>query len=98
MKKDIYIKITCENKKYLHELYRFVSNWDYPKEERDFYKDDLGKIETKSCCFRFIKHINVSTVDEKPFFLSKPKENDLIDITMDEFEDSILKMIPSNFP
>lgn len=58
-KKDIYVIITAENINHLNELRKFKSNWEYPKEEREFYKDDLGKIEANTCVFRFIKHVNV---------------------------------------
>ena len=85
--KDIYVKITHENMDYLHELRGFVSNWKYSKEERDFYRDDLGKIETNNCVFRFVKHVNV--IKEKPFFLSKPDSNEMKDITLEEFEEAL---------
>lgn len=95
MKKDIYITITSENKKFLNELNRFVSNWDYPQEEKHKYQDDLGKIETKSCVFRFIKHINVINVqpEKKRFFLSHPDEKDLVEISLDKFTKDMMDLI-----
>ena len=59
MKKDIYITITAENVDHLYELPGFICPLEYTKQEKDFYKDDLGKIETYNCNFRFIKHVNV---------------------------------------
>lgn len=93
MKKDIYIKIATEQKENLKELPRFVSCWDYPQEEKHFYKDDLGKIETKKCVFRFIKQINVSCEEEKPFFLVKPNENQMKDVSFEEVEEALLGLI-----
>lgn len=93
MKKDIFVKITHENMKYLLELHRFKSNWEYPQEERELFKDDLGKIETKSCVFRFVKHVNVVKEDAKPFFLSKPDASEMKDITLEEMLEQLLSLI-----
>jgi len=93
MKKDIFVKITHENMKYLHELYTFTSNWEYPQEEREFYKEDLGKIETKSCVFRFVKHVNVTKEDRQPFFLAKPDSSELKSVSLDEAMDHLKAFI-----
>jgi hypothetical protein len=95
--KDIFVVITSENMKHLHELPRFISSWEYPKQERELHIHDLGKIETKTCCFRFIKHVNVKVENhpkEKRFFLSKPEESELIDSTLEDFEVQMTKLIP----
>lgn len=93
VKKDIYITITSENMLFLNQFPRFVSNWEYPREERHFYKDDLGKVEGKTCTFRFVKHVNVHKAER--FFLEKPDESELKQMSEQELENLFANLIPS---
>lgn len=92
-KKDVFVKVIHENVCYLHEILGFIINWEYSEEERNLYKNDLGKIEGNTCTFRFVKHVNVVNESQKPFFLSKPDEGDLKDICLDQFEEHMIEII-----
>jgi hypothetical protein len=93
--KDVFLIITPENMNYLFELRSFKSNWEYSKQEKEIYKDDLGKIETDNCVFRFIKHVNVKQENDK-FFLAKPDESEMNPLSDEEFDKQMMQWCENN--
>jgi|GEM_PF-6501505 hypothetical protein len=52
---DIYLKILEDKADYLFELPMFVSKSSYDEREREWAsKQEVGKIQTQNCTFRFI--------------------------------------------
>ena len=53
MKKTVYLIVTRENKEFLDQLDGFISFIHYEEREKISCNNDVGKIETPICTFRF---------------------------------------------